>query len=188
MITRGTFLSQSLAGLIAAAPVLVPLAAFFAWAAYDLNAQARRIAAEELRAREVAAVSHQTAVYSALGEVWREFAGSAASGLWQTEDARAAERALIERLEAAVVDAKGVWMGAKALPRDDARGIQRVRAEISANVPEAALPGLLAELETDRPLIFVDLLDARRVDEADGRVLLNLRLRVSGFRLREEAS
>lgn len=182
MSFRGTLPSMTLAGLLASAPLWLPVLGYAIWAFHDLSHQAARIAHEERRVRDAAALTDNRGFYVALGEVWFEYAGSDASGLLQSPDARGGERLMIARAQEAVDAVDGVWLGAEALARSDTDGLQTLRIEFRAQIPEPKLAALVARLEQDQPYLFVDLLDLSRADSLD---VIVTRLRLSAYRLLE---
>lgn len=182
MIRRGAAASRFTALSIVAAPVvtLAVLAGGGALEQWREAGDGLRSAAERRHAAAAQAV--QAALYEPLGEAWMDYAATDASGLDQSETEAAALITLKARLVALFESRDGVVNSVQTLPRhEDVDGLVRLGVEVRGVAPQPALAPLLATLETETPLLFVEHLDIERRAET-----LALVLRVSMYRLGPE--
>ncbi|MBX2856324.1 MAG: type II secretion system protein M [Rhodobacteraceae bacterium] len=186
MIKPGTPLSRNLAILVAMSPALVAGIAFGVWAATEWRAQGERLERERALAHEYAAQTTQTRQYEPVLDVWRSYASSLDSGLLPGADRAAAEAVLIGRLKKAFEGFDGRWIGAESLPPGREGGLEVVRLEARGEAPERGFARLLDSLETESPYVFVETIDLKRMSGDAQAARLDVRMRLSTYRLSED--
>lgn len=186
MIRRGSALSRFLAALVALSPLLLAGGAFSSWAVGRWLEGGRELAAAEQRRHEATALTSQARLYAPLRTAWAEYAETTASGLAQEESAAETVAAFAARLEEVFTGAGGALRSVERLengppPRP---GLTRLRFEVQGVAPQAGTPGLLAAIESEAPLAFIEFLDLTRLAaDGAGRDGMGLRLRLSIYRL-----
>ena len=186
MIKPGTPLSRNLAILVAMSPALVAGVAFGVWASTEWRAQGERLERERVLAHEYAAQTTQTRQYEPVLDVWRTYATSLDSGLIPGEDLQASEAALIDRLKRTFEAFEGRWIGAESLPSSREGGLEVVRLEARGEAPERGFARLLDSLETESPYVFVETIDLKRMSGDAEVARLDVRMRLSTYRLSED--
>lgn len=189
MIRRGTPLSRTLALAVVLGPAALLTGAFMVWAVGGWITTGRALSTEDYLRHAAEARATHAGFYGELGEAWRDYAATEISGLSQERSAFAAERAMLQRVEQLFARHEGMSLSGETLPRAQFNGADRLRAEARGRLPEGALAGFLEALETQPPFLFVDLLELRPAEGVaprnDGLAQLDVRLRVSTFRIEE---
>ena len=184
MIRRGTRASRYTALGLAFGPIALVGAIFAIWAIGGWLDASDRIRAANESLHELEARRSQAEIYGPLGKNWAEYAASEGSGLMLEPDRQSAKIAFISRVERlfeSVEDGDGV---VTVIGFDEPEaGLEVLRAEARGRMSEAALPGFLETLEAQKPFVFVEALDVRRAPDAEGRPVMELRLRLSAFRI-----
>lgn len=183
---RGALISRLTALGLLATPLLVALGAFAVWSIGHWTEAGRRIVEAEDRLHAAEARLAQVDGYGLLGEAWRDYAASDASGLVLEPGEDAARAALAARIAEAFDAAGGDALGVAHLSTREEPGLAELRLEAGGRVPAASLPGFLDSLEATSPFLHVDLLDLRARPDASPGAPLSVRLRVSAFQLRPE--
>ena len=186
MIKPGTPLSRNLAILVAMSPAVIAGIAFGVWAATEWRAQGERLERERALAHEYAVLTTQTRQYEPVLNVWRSYAESPDSGLTPGANKSEAEAVVIRRLKEAFESYEGRWIGAESLPAEQEGGLEVVRLEARGEAPERGFARLLDSLETESPYVFVETIDLKRMSGDAETALLDVRMRLSTYRLPED--
>ena len=184
MIRRGTRFSRFAALSLALGPFVIAAAAFAAWAVLAWSDASKRIIDAEAALHVLDARRSQAEIYGPVSKRWLNYAASSASGMLQEPDTATAGVALVAQIEALFARAgggRGVATLIGASPPAD--GLEKVRAEARGRLPEAALPAFFDGLEKQEPFLFVEALDVQRADDAGGEPVVELRLRISAYRM-----
>ncbi|MEL6318296.1 MAG: type II secretion system protein GspM [Pseudomonadota bacterium] len=188
MIRRGSRTSRMLAVAVVAAPAALAAGGFALWSVGTWISTGRALAAQEQLRHEAETRASHASFYTELGEAWRDYSETEISGLAQEPTAEAAEQAMKQRLLQLFERSEGAASVVEILERDDADGVERLRAETRGRLPEAALVSFLETLETQPPFLFVDLMELQPETDGAGRSGLSqvaIRLRVSAYRIKE---
>ena len=186
MITPGTPLSRNLAILVAMSPALVIGLGFGVWAATEWRAQGERLVKERALAHEYEAMTTQTRQYEAVLRSWRDYAASLDSGLIGGETSAASEAALVARVQENFERFGGVWIGAESLGAREEGGLELISLEARGEALEEEFPHFLSALETESPYVFIDAIDLKRKAAEGKTARLEVRLRLSTYRLPED--
>lgn len=189
MIERGSTQSKALALLVAASPAIALLIGFGALAGQRWGDAGDRLAEAREETHVIEATVRQTEGYEPVRAVWREYAASDVAGLVRGVGESGADDAVRDRIAEIFARFDGVFIGAEPLPSDASGALRRLRIEARGETPERSVAAFLEALEMDTPYIFVDALDAQRMNPSEaegGETRVALRLSVSAYWLAEE--